>query len=396
MSLTQINLGERSEDAKVRSIFAFMSEAPMLQELSVAHFRNLEDASFSFGKGIHLIGGANGMGKTNLLDSIYYLCLTRSHFRYGDAATVKHGEKWLRLVGHFVLGQKKERITLKLQPRKGKTVERNGSPYDSLADHIGLLTAVMISPADIELAIGGPEERRRFLDQTISQYDPAYLKALMAYNRLLKLRNALLKSTEHPLELDLTLLHTYDAQLEPPANYIHKARKAFVADLKADFELLYKAISGDREVAGVEYKSKLSERPYNELMLRYRDQDTVLRRTNAGPHRDELELLIDGQNLRRFASQGQLKTVVLALRLAQARVLKAHNNKVPILLLDDLFDRLDPSRVQHLIDLIADEGYAQIFVTDTHPERLKSLEVHDLTANYYLVEEGRVHNDQEA
>jgi DNA replication and repair protein RecF len=370
-----------------------MSEAPMLQELSVVHFRNLEDATFSFGEGIHLIGGANGMGKTNLLDAIYYLCLTRSHFRYGDAATVKHGEKWLRIAGRFSVGQKTERIALKLQPRKGKTVERNGSPYTSLADHIGLLTAVMISPADIELAIGGPEERRRFLDQTISQYDHAYLEALMSYNRLLKLRNALLKSTEHPLELDLTLLGTYDAQLEQPAKYIYEARKAFVVDLKVDFEVLYKAISGDREVAGVEYRSKMSERPYNELMLRYRDQDVVLRRTNAGPHRDELELLIDTQNLRRYASQGQLKTVVLALRLAQARVLKAHNDKVPILLLDDLFDRLDPSRVQHLISLIADEGYAQIFVTDTHPQRLKSLEVHDLKASHYLVENGKVQED---
>ena len=370
-----------------------MSEAPMLQELSVAHFRNLKDATFSFGEGIHLIGGANGMGKTNLLDSIYYLCLTRSHFRYGDAATVKHGEKWLRVAGQFIVGHKKERIALKLQPRKGKTVERNGSPYESLADHIGLLTAVMISPADIELAIGGPEERRRFLDQTISQYNPDYLKALMSYNRLLKLRNALLKSTDHPLELDLTLLQTYDVQLEAPANYIYAARKTFVADLKTDFEALYKAISGDREVAGIEYRSKLSERPYSELLLRHRDHDVMLRRTNAGPHRDEIELLIDAQNLRRFASQGQLKTVVLALRLAQARVLKVHNKKVPILLLDDLFDRLDPSRVQHLIDLITEEGYAQIFVTDTHPQRLKSLEVHDLKASYYLVENGQVHKD---
>ncbi|MFK8055049.1 MAG: DNA replication/repair protein RecF [Saprospiraceae bacterium] len=370
-----------------------MPQAPSLQELSVAHFRNLEDATFSFGDGIHLIGGANGMGKTNLLDAIYYLCLTRSHFRYGDAATVKHDEKWLRVAGRFAIGTKTERIALKMQPRKGKTVERNGSAYDSLVEHIGLLPAVMISPADIELAIGGPDERRRFLDQTISQYDPAYLKALMSYNRLLKLRNAMLKSTEHPLELDLTLLHTYDVQLEGPATLIFERRKAFIADLKTYFELLYKAISGDREVAGVTYISKLKERPYSELMMRYRDQDVLMRRTNAGPHRDEIELLINEQNLRRFASQGQLKTAVLALRLAQARVLKAHNEKVPILLLDDLFDRLDPSRVQHLIDLISAEGYAQVFVTDTHPERLKALEVHSLKAHYYLVADGVVTED---
>lgn len=370
-----------------------MPTAPLLHELSVAHFRNLKDATLPFGEGIHLIGGANGMGKTNLLDAIYYLCLTRSHFRYGDAATVKQGEKWLRVSGRFSVGAKTERIALKLQPRKGKTVERNGSAYALLADHIGLLPAVMISPADIELAIGGPEERRRFLDQTISQYDAAYLKALMSYNRLLKLRNALLKATEHPLELDLTLLHTYDKQIEGPATLIYERRKVFIADLKTDFELLYKAISGDREVAGITYQTKMGDRPFEELMMRHRDQDVVLRRTNAGPHRDELELLINEQNLRRFASQGQLKTVVLALRLAQARVLKAHNEKVPFLLLDDLFDRLDPARVQHLIDLIAAEGYAQVFVTDTHPERLKSLEVHGLKAHYYLVTDGTVSVD---
>jgi len=251
----------------------------------------------------------------------------------------------------------------------------------------------MISPADIELAIGGPEERRRFLDQTISQYDPAYLKALISYNRLLKLRNALLKSTEHPLELDLTLLSTYDKQLEAPASLIFERRRSFITALKEDFELLYKAISGEQEVAGITYRSKMSERPYPELMMKHRDQDVVLRRTNAGPHRDELELLIDDQHLRHYASQGQLKTAVLALRLAQARVLKTHNQKVPILLLDDLFDRLDPARVQHLIDLIASEGYAQVFVTDTHPDRLKSLEVRNLTAQYYLVADGVVVDD---
>ena len=367
-----------------------MPTTAVLRELSHVHFRNLVDASHTFAPGIHLIGGANGMGKTNLLDAIYYLCLTRSHFRYGDTASVKHGEKWLRLAGRFTLDDKTERIVLKLQPRKGKTLERNGTAYSSLVQHIGLLTAVMISPADIELAIGGPEERRRFLDQTISQYDPAYLKALMSCNRILKLRNALLKSVEHPLDLDLSLLSTYDEQLLAPAEIIFNARKAFIERIEPNFQALYESISGGRESPFLAYDSKLHERSLHELLLRHRDQDIALNRSNVGPHRDDINFLIDEHSLRRYASQGQLKTYVLALRLAQARILAEANGKLPILLLDDLFDRLDPARVQQLIDLISAEGYKQVFVTDTHPERLRSLDITDLPAFYYEVQDGQL------
>ncbi len=365
----------------------------ILSSLTLVHFRNLAEQKLQFGPGIHFVSGANGAGKTNLLDAIYYLCSTRSHFSYGDAAAVAHQHKWLRLAGVFMLGGKTEHITLKMQPRKGKTIERNKVAYTSLIEHIGLLPVVMISPADIELAIGGPEERRRFIDQTIAQYDQQYLRALVTYNKLLKLRNALLKAAAHPLEIDLTLLATYDAQLAAPARLIHAARISFVEELEPLFAELYQAISGGAERPGVSYESRLHERPYQELLMQSRDQDTYLKRTNVGPHRDELALLLNGESLRRYASQGQLKSVLLALRLAQSRMLRAHQEKTPLLLLDDLFDRLDPQRVQALINLVQAEQYAQIIVTDTHAERLRQIDVEATAVHYYHVEEGVVGQD---
>ena len=361
-----------------------------LETLKTVNFRNLTAQTVTCGPGLHFVSGPNGAGKTNLLDACYYLCLARSHFPYGDSSAVAHGINWLRLEGSFTAGERTERIALKLQPRKGKTVERNGVAYDTLAEHIGLLPAVMISPADIDLVAGPPEARRRFLDQPISQYDGGYLRALLTYNRVLRQRNALLKACDHPLELDLGLLAGYDRQLLGPAERINEARSAFAITIEPHFRELYAAICGGVEEPGLGYRSKLSERPLNELLLRTRDQDVALGRTNAGPHRDDLELTLGGEGLRRYASQGQLKTFALALRLAQARLLRREHGRTPIVLLDDLFDRLDPARVQHLVDLLADEEYAQVFITDTHPERLAALEVGGRQAHYYAVEAGVV------
>lgn len=362
----------------------------VLERLRATNFRNLATQTVACGPGMHFVSGPNGAGKTNLLDACYYLCLTRSHFPYGDASAVAHGESWLRLEGDFTVGERTERIALKVQPRKAKALERGGAAYDSLAEHIGLLPAVMISPSDIDLVAGAPEERRRFLDQTISQFDGRYLAALLTFNRVLRQRNALLKSADHPLDIDLSLLAGYDRQLLAPAAYVHEARRAFAKTIEPVFADLYHAICGGGETPGLSYRSKLAERPYAELLMRSRDQDAVLGRTGAGPHRDELELTLDGEGLRKFASQGQLKTFVLALRLAQARTLRREHGRTPIVLLDDLFDRLDPTRVQHLVDLLAREEYAQVFITDTHPERLDALRVEGRTAHYYSVAQGVV------
>ena len=367
-----------------------MAETTILELLKVTNFRNLVEQSIDFGPGIHLLGGPNGAGKTNVLDAIYYLCLTRSHFAYGDVGATSHGTDFFRLDGRFRAGSHKERIVIKSPVRKAKVVERNGVAYTSLVEHVGQLPAVMISPSDIELAVGSPEERRRFMDQTISQYDHAYLEALIVYNRVLKLRNALLKEAGHPLQVDLNLLAAYDHQLVPPAEQIHRARVGFAQALLPELIALYGAIGESAEAPAVVYSSKLAERPYAEALMRSRDQDAYMGRTNVGPHRDDLELSLQGEPLRRYASQGQLKTFVLSLRLAQARLLAGRQQRTPILLLDDIFDRLDPQRVQQLVDLVQGEHYAQVFVTDTHPERLARLKIEDLAVRYYQVQEGRV------
>lgn len=365
-----------------------MSEATVLDKFKALHFRNLVAQDLHFGEGIHLVSGANGMGKTNLLDAIYYLCLTRSHFSYGDAGALAHGADFFRLEGTFRSGARRERIALVSQARKAKTVERNGVAYQSLAEHVGLLPAVMISPSDVELAVGTPEERRRFVDQTISQYDAQYLAALMTYNRVLKLRNAHLKTAGHPLQVDLTLLQSYDVQLTPPAQIIYSARVGFAETLSEECTAIYGMIAGDKEQPRVAYASKLAERPFNELLLGSRDRDAFLGRTTTGPHRDDLDLTLSDQPLRKFASQGQLKTFVLALRLAQARMLAKRQPHAPILLLDDIFDRLDPARVQQLVDVVVGEHYAQVFVTDTHERRLRRLRIESAEAHYYQMVDG--------
>lgn len=367
-----------------------MSEATILESIRTTHFRNLVSQEVTFGEGIHLVGGANGAGKTNLLDAIYYLCLTRSHFSYGDAGALAHGADFFRIVGRFLSGERTEQIVVRHQARKPKIVERNGAAYDSLAEHVGLLPAVMISPSDIDLVTGGPEERRRFMDQTISQYDPLYLKALITYNRVLRLRNAHLKDAGHPLKIDLTLLQAYDAQLLAPAQAIHESRRSFAETLTSEFTELYAAIGTAAEAPEMLYVSKLAARPMRELLMRSRDQDAFLGRTNVGPHRDDLQFTLAGEALKKYASQGQLKTFVLALRLAQARLLANRQSHAPILLLDDIFDRLDPARVQQLVDVVIGEHFAQVFVTDTHEDRLRQLRIDDAEAHYYQVVDGEI------
>ncbi len=367
-----------------------MSEATILETLRVTGFRNLAAQELTFGAGVHLVGGANGMGKTNLLDAIYYLCLTRSHFSYGDAGALAHGADFFRIAGRFLSGERVEHIVVRSQARKPKVVERNGSTYASLVEHVGLLPAVMISPSDIELVIGGPDERRRFTDQTISQYDPVYLQALLTYNRILKLRNAHLKAAGHPLKVDPALLAAYDAQMLAPAQTIHEGRKGFAETLITEFTELYRAIGTEAETPDITYASKLAERPLAELLSRSRTRDAFLGRTNVGPHRDDLSLTLNGEALKKYASQGQLKTFVVALRLAQARLLAKRQDHAPILLLDDIFDRLDPERVQQLVDVVVGEHYAQVFVTDTHEERLRQLRIDDATAHHHRVTDGQV------
>ena len=257
--------------------------------------------------------------------------------------------------------------------RKKKIFERNGVAYDKLIEHIGLLPVVMIVPDDTELATGGSEIRRRLIDNTLSQLDRSYLNQLMRYNRLLKQRNAGLKKMGLEKKFNDLLLRSYSSQMAEPANQIFEKRKAFLEAFSKTFNAYYQRISGQAETVECKYNSQLEESTFEELHSSQLEKDKILQRTTAGPHKDDLRFFISGYPLKQFASQGQLKSFVLALKLAQFEFLRIEKKERPILLLDDIFDKLDAHRVRQLVELLMEQNFGQICITDTHENRLKEI-----------------------
>lgn len=312
------------------------------------------------------------MGKTNLLDAVYFLCMAKSHFNVPDQAILRNGAGFLRMEGYFERLDRPEKIVVKYEPRKAKVMERDGLPYGRLADHIGLLPVVFIAPDDSELLTEGSEARRRFMDNTLCQTDPAYLRALITYNRVLQQRNALLKQMAGSNGL-IELLEAYDQQLLQPASYIYAQRNAFVSSFRQIFLERYAAIGPQAEEVELLYRSELAEAPLENLLKAQFQRDCVLQRTTAGPHRDDLDCRIGGMAVKRFASQGQRKSFLLALKLAQYEILRQYKGFCPVLLLDDLFDKLDPQRTGRLIELLAGDSFGQVFITDTQESRIAPL-----------------------
>lgn len=347
-----------------------------LEQLKLTNFRNYEFQILKFSPRLNLVAGLNGMGKTNLLDAIYYLCMGKSQFTGTDRNVVRQGEDFFRLEGDFILNDKKEKIVAKVLPSKQKTFERNKVNYEKLADHVGLLPVVFKAPDDTSLALEGSEERRRFLDNTLCQIDPTYLHFLVHYNKLLQKRNALLKQFAEHRFFDLALLEVYDQQMLEPAFYIFNKRKIFIESFEPIFNRFYQIICDGNEQVSCIYRSQLLE---NELSVKFKEtveKDRVLQRTTVGIHKDDLQFKMNDRPLKSFASQGQLKSFVLALKLAQYDCLKKEKGKNPILLLDDLFDKLDDQRVKHLLELLVKSDFGQVFITDTHPERSEELAKH--------------------
>jgi len=344
-----------------------------LDKIKLTNFKNYAGEHLSFSPKLNCFVGKNGMGKTNLLDAIYYLCMCKSHFAIRDTNVLKEGEDFFRLEGYFKKKQKKEKIVFKIIPKKKKEIERNDKQYDKLSEHIGLLPVVIIAPDDTILATEGSEERRRFLDNTLSQLDKGYLANLMLYNRVLKQRNAALKTMWERRKFDESLIQTYDKQMIAPAKLIHEQRAAFIADFIPIFNEIYGVIASEAEVVGCVYKSKLSDTDYTDLLSESREKDRVLQRTTTGIHKDDLAFSLKGFPLKRFASQGQLKSYILAMKLAQYQLLRKHKDCEPILLLDDIFDKLDRTRVAQLLSLLVKGEYGQIFITDTHENRVEEI-----------------------
>jgi DNA replication and repair protein RecF len=448
-----------------------------LDTIKLTNFKNYESANLVFSPQLNAFVGLNGTGKTNLLDAIYYACMCKSYFLPLDSDVILRGSDFLRIDALFQKNGKRERIVAKSQTRKRKIFERNDVAYPALSDHIGLLPVVMIAPDDTDLIKEGSEERRRFVDNALSQLDNLYLRHLMFYNKIVDQRNAALKKwgengayTEGVQANWQELIETYDSQLVPSAHYIFQKRQAFVAEFEPIFNFFYKKISDERETVSIVYESQLLNGNLTQLLLKHREKDRYLQRTSAGIHKDNLSFEMNGKPLRKFGSQGQLKSFVISLKLAQYHILRIKNsaakmgdglnenskNKAenapsnlvlknnldfnssleledsielntpnksdneqknnahlelndelnsdnelelrtqldidkelksaqtaalnvlaledkPLLLLDDIFDKLDEKRVQNLLQLIVSQQFGQIFITDTHMERIEKL-----------------------
>ncbi|MDO4758453.1 MAG: DNA replication and repair protein RecF [Rikenellaceae bacterium] len=340
-----------------------------LKKLALLNFKNIAEGELCFRPGINCLVGDNGAGKTNVVDAVYYLSMCKSAFGMTDGQTVRHGAEFFMAEGHYATDrQTSEQVVCSFSRKGGKVLKRNGKEYERLSDHVGLIPAVIISPADSVLISDSAEERRRFLNAFLSTIDRPYMAALIRYNAVIAERNRLLKM--QPNEMMLSI---YDQQLIEHGEKIHARRTEIVEQLQPLVAAFYKALSEDREQVELNYKSELNERPFKEVLQAARQKDLANEFTTAGIHRDDLVLKIGGYPLRKYGSQGQQKSFLIALKLAQYTLLSEAAGEKPILLLDDLFDKLDAGRVEQLIRLVSAEEFGQILITDCNPTRLSTI-----------------------
>lgn len=339
--------------------------------------------------------GLNGQGKTNILDAIYYLSFTKSAYNAIDSQNINHDEDMAMVQGKYVDGETEEVIACGLKRGVKKQFRRGKKDYKRLLDHIGLIPLVMVSPQDSELVVEGSEERRRFMDGVISQYNKAYLEHLTQYNALLKQRNSLLKQYENVglEQLPTDLFEVLEMQMVQHAEPIYTERVKFIEQFTPYFQEVYRAISGDKEQVSLGYLSQLHERDLSESFARTRARDIIIGWTSQGVHKDELEMKLGEYPLKRVGSQGQQKSYLLAMKLGQALYLNSVHavNQKPILLLDDIFDKLDSERVERIVQLVVGQQFGQIFITDTDRQHLTSiLRENARDAKIWHVENGEV------
>ncbi len=344
-----------------------------LKNITLLNFKNYATAELSFSKTVNVFVGNNGAGKTNLLDAIHYLCLCKGYFNPIDSHQIKTNEDLFLVQGDFDRKEKNEKITCGLKRNQKKQFKRNKKEYDKLANHIGLFPLVMISPYDVNIIMDGSEERRRFIDNVISQTDSSYLDELIVYNKHLLNRNALLKQVALTRKLDVSLLEILDAQLINSGDKIFEKRKRFMADFIPLFNTYYRFITDDAETVALTYQSQLNEESFEELLRKSIERDRIVERTTTGIHKDDLLFTLSAMPLKRFGSQGQQKSFLIALKLAQYAYLQKFKGFKPILLLDDIFDKLDDLRVHKLMEMVSHHDFGQIFITDTGKERVLSI-----------------------
>lgn len=371
----------------------------ILNKLSIINYKNIQEATLTLSPKMNCFIGHNGAGKTNLLDAVYYLSFCRSAYSSMDSQVIRHDQDFFVVEGEYTddRGVRSEdqdelrKLSIYCGMKRGtkKHFKCNKKEYKRLSQHIGLIPLIFVSPADTYLVDGGGEERRRLMDMVISQYDNLYLDALNRYNKALQQRNTMLKMEEEP---DLELMSIWEEQMAAEGEVIYQKRSAFVQELIPVFQQIYQQISDDKESVSLRYVSHGQRGPLLEVIQRDRMKDRAVGYSLHGIHRDDLEMLLGDYPMRREGSQGQLKTFVIAMKLAQFSFLKRTCSKTtPLLLLDDIFDKLDAHRVERIVNLVASEEYGQIFITDTNRDHLdKILQANSFDYQLFSVEDGEV------
>lgn len=340
-----------------------------LKKLVLINFKNIAQAEITPSERLNCFVGDNGAGKTNVLDAVYYLSMSKSALTMTDGQSVRHGEDFFVVEGTYAGDSgSNDTVNCSFLRRSGKVLKLNGKEYDRMADHVGRFPVVMVSPQDSVLITDAAEERRRYLNAFLSQLDRDYLASLMRYNAVLAERNRFLKSSS-----DEQMLQIYDMQLADHAARIYERRRDIIERMRPLVAEFYRQLSGDREQVEIEYRSELASASMGELLLASRERDIVNGFTTSGVHRDDMSLRIGGYPLRKYGSQGQQKSFLMSLKLAQYRILAEVCGERPLLLLDDLFDKLDTSRVENLLSLVAGDGFGQIFITDCNRSRLETI-----------------------
>jgi DNA replication and repair protein RecF len=362
-----------------------------LRKIALLNFKNHPQRQLAFTKKLNCFIGNNGVGKTNLIDAIYYLCLTKSYFNSTDQQNILFGQDFFRLEGDFEKQSQPYQLVYKLSGTRRKELTINDAPVPKLSDHVGNFPAIIITPDDSQLILGNSDERRKFLDSTISQVNHDYLLWVIQYHKILAQRNAALKRLSDSVYLDKELIQTYNRQLVPLGNNIFKARQIAIEKLLPLFNAFYKNLSLEREQVGMAYVSQLSNKPFDELLEANFDKDVMLQRTDAGIHKDDIDFFLSrgpkvspiatdlratsveqaAAKMKRFGSQGQQKSFIISIKFAQYDFIRKAKDFKPLLLIDDIFDKLDNDRSQKLVEMIAGSNFGQVFLTDTDDAHIR-------------------------
>ncbi len=366
-----------------------------LRNLQLHQFKNHSESKFTFTKPVNCFVGDNGAGKTNILDAIHYLSLTKSYFNYIDSQNIKFKKDYFMLKGTFEKDGSISEIQCNLKEGEGKNIQKNNKRYKRFSEHIGQFPIIIISPTDTNLILEDSEVRRKYLDSSIAQYKQSYLQVLIQYNKALKQRNSLLKQFAEKGYYDDITLSIYDKQLIEHGNIIHRERENFLKQLTPVFNKYYTVISEGNETVDLEYKSQLNNADFSKLIIESNPKDRISKTTQVGIHKDDILFKMDAYPIKKIGSQGQQKTFLIALKLAQFDFIKEALGFKPILLLDDIFDKLDDHRILKLISFVNENVFGQVFITDTHAERsAEILAKAGINYSIYTIQKGRLVNEE--